>query len=79
MAQLSATASHFDCDGRVVSVSVKPKIWKKLEDAATNYPMWVAAIGGKMGESTSNGFVLLDPSIQPTFRTPNWHIRCLRG
>ena len=41
-----------DCDGRIVSVTVKPKIWKKLEDAAANYPIWVAAISGKMGEST---------------------------
>jgi hypothetical protein len=55
---------QLDCDGRVVSVTVKPKIWKKLEDAAANYPMWVAAIGGKMGESTSNGFVLSEPNIQ---------------
>jgi len=55
---------QLDCDGRVVSVTVKPKIWKKLEDAAANYPQWVAAIGGKMGESTPNGFVLSEPNIQ---------------
>ena len=61
---------QLDCDGRVVSVTVKPKIWKKLEDAATNYPQWVAAIGGKMGESTSNGFVLLEPNIQVFERKP---------
>jgi len=54
---------QLDCDGRVVEVTVKPKIWKKLEDAAANYPMWVAAIAGKMGESTSNGFVLSEPNI----------------
>jgi len=61
---------ELDCDGRVVSVSVKPKIWKKLEDAAANYPQWVAAIGGKMGESTPNGFVLLEPSIQVFEKKP---------
>jgi len=61
---------QLDCDGRVVSVTVKPKIWKKLEDAAANYPMWVAAIGGKMGESTSNGFVLSDPNIQVFEKKP---------
>jgi hypothetical protein len=61
---------QLDCDGRVVSVTVKPKIWKKLEDAATNYPQWVAAIGGKMGESTSNGFVLSDPNIQVFEKKP---------
>jgi len=55
---------QLDCDGRVVSVTVKPKIWKKLEEDAANYPIWVAAIGGKMGKSTSNGFVLSEPNIQ---------------
>ena len=54
----------------VVSVTLKPKIWKKLEDAAANYPMWVAAIGGKMGESTSNGFVLSEPNIQVFEKKP---------
>jgi hypothetical protein len=61
---------HLDCDGRVVEVSVKPKVWKKLEDAAANYPMWVAAISGKMGESKSKGFVLLEPNIQVFERKP---------
>jgi hypothetical protein len=53
-----------DCDGQVIAVTVKPKIWKKLEDAQANYPMWVAAIAGKMGLPTPSGFVLADPSIQ---------------
>jgi hypothetical protein len=61
---------QLDCDGRVVFVTVKPKIWKKLEDAAANYPQWVAGIGGKMGESTSNGFVLSNPNIQVFERKP---------
>ena len=61
---------ELDCDGRVVSVTLKPKIWKKLEDAATNYPQWVAAFGGKMGESTPNGFVLSEPNIQVFERKP---------
>ena len=61
---------QLDCDGQVVEVIVKPKIWKKLEDAAANYPMWVAAIDGKMGESTSKGFVLLEPSIQVFEKKP---------
>jgi hypothetical protein len=32
--------------------------------------MWVAAIAGKMGESTSKGFVLLEPSIQVFEKKP---------
>lgn len=53
-----------DCDGQLVSITVKPKVWKKLEDAQANFPMWVAAIAGKIGEATDRGFVLLEPNIQ---------------
>jgi hypothetical protein len=53
-----------DCDGRIISVTVKPKVWKKLTDAQANYPQWVGAIAGKLGEATDNGFVLLEPNIQ---------------
>ena len=41
-----------DCDGRIISITVKPKIWKKLTDTASNYPQWVAAIAGKLGQQT---------------------------
>jgi hypothetical protein len=61
---------QLNCNGWIVFVTVKPKIWKKLEDGAVNYPMWVAAIGGKMGESTSNGFVLSEPNIQVFEKKP---------
>jgi hypothetical protein len=61
---------ELDCDGRIVSVSVKPKIWKKLTDAQANFPMWVAAIGGQMGKATSVGFVLEQPNIQVFERKP---------
>ncbi len=33
-----------DCDGQLVRVKVKPKVFKKLEDAQANYPMWVAGV-----------------------------------
>jgi hypothetical protein len=59
-----------DCDGELVSVTVKPKVFKKLEDAQANYPMWVAAIAGKMGEATDTGFVLLEPNIQTFEKKP---------
>jgi hypothetical protein len=59
-----------DCDGQVVSVTVKPKVFKKLEQAKENYPMWVAAIAGKMGKPTANGFVLNEPNIQVFERKP---------
>jgi len=59
-----------DCDGRIISVTVKPKVWKKLTDAQTNYPQWVGAISGKLGESTEHGFVLLEPNIQTFEKKP---------
>lgn len=59
-----------DCDGRIISITVKPKVWKKLTDADANYPMWVGAIAGKMGEATENGFVLLEPAIQVFEKKP---------
>jgi hypothetical protein len=61
---------ELDCDGRIFSVTVKPKVFKKLEDAQANFPMWVAAIGGKLGEATETGFVLLEPNIQVFEKKP---------
>lgn len=55
---------ELDCDGQIVSVTVKPKVWNKLEQASREYPMWVGAIAGKMGAKTANGFVLDQPAIQ---------------
>jgi hypothetical protein len=59
-----------DCDGQIFSVTVKPKVFKKLEDAQANYPQWVAAIAGKMGEATETGLVLLEPNIQVFEKKP---------
>lgn len=57
---------HFkvSCDGRVFQVSVKPKQWAKLETATATYSAWVAAVSGKLGPATANGFVLEEASIQ---------------
>ena len=59
-----------DCDGREVSVTVKPKMWKKLTTAAEQYAEWVAAVTGRVGELTPEGFVLESPSIQAFERKP---------
>lgn len=63
---------HFqiDCDGRIISVTVKPKVWKKLTDAQAKFPEWVGAIAGSMGQATENGFVLLEPNIQVFEKKP---------
>ncbi|OYE00225.1 fertility inhibition FinO-like protein [Nostoc sp. 'Peltigera membranacea cyanobiont' 232] len=68
-----------DCDGRIRTITVKPKIYKKLTDAASNYLQWMPAMSndkqrsvytGKLGQSTEHGFVLEEPSIQVFERKP---------
>jgi hypothetical protein len=59
-----------DCNGQIVTITVKPKIWKKLEEAQANYPMWVGAIAGSMGAKTSKGFILDNANIQVFERKP---------
>ncbi len=61
---------ELDCEGQLVTIKVKPKVFKKLEQAQADFPMWVAAIAGKMGERTENGFVLDQPNIQVFERKP---------
>jgi len=57
---------HFkiDCEGHAFQVSVKPKLWAKLETASTSYEQWIAAISGKLGAANADGFVLEQPNIQ---------------
>lgn len=60
-----------DCDGRIVRVTVKPKVFRKLEDAQANFPMWVAAVTGKMGPPINGGGFHLDqPAIQVFEKKP---------
>ena len=51
-------------------MTVKPKVWKKLEDAQATFPLWVAAIVGKMGQSTEKGFALAEANIQVFEKKP---------
>jgi hypothetical protein len=68
-----------DCDGRIITVTVEPKIWNKLTDAATNYPQWVAVITGKIGQPTEHRFVLSEPNIQVFQRKPKESSTTLLG
>lgn len=63
---------QFDIDtgAQIVTITVKPKMFKKIEQSQENYPMWVAAIAGQMGEKTKQGFVLNEPNIQVFERHP---------
>ena len=53
-----------DCGGRIVSVSLRPRMWGKIEQAAKDWPLWLAAISGQMGQSVGTGFVLAEPAVQ---------------
>ncbi|MBD1825683.1 fertility inhibition FinO-like protein [Cyanobacteria bacterium FACHB-DQ100] len=59
-----------NCDGQVVLITVRPKIWNKIEAANEQFPLWVAAIAGSMGKKTQSGFILDNPSIQVFERKP---------
>lgn len=59
-----------DCEGVQATIKIKPKQFKKLEQAKENYPMWVAAISGKMGEFNHSGFTIAQASIQVFEKKP---------
>jgi hypothetical protein len=47
-----------------VKMTVRPKVWGKLQRANRDYPSWVANIRGKMGTIKKDGFELETPGIQ---------------
>jgi hypothetical protein len=47
-----------------VTVALRPRMWNKLTEAAANWPLWLAAISGQMGQSVGHGFVLVEPAAQ---------------
>ncbi len=59
-----------DCNGVVFQVTVRPKIWRRLEEADKSYDMWVAAVTGQLGAKTDTGYLLDQPSIQAFERKP---------
>jgi len=51
-------------------VEVKNKVWNNLKTAAENYPQWVAAMTGKMGQGVTGGFRLEGPAVQVFEKKP---------
>ena len=45
-------------------VTVRPKLWAKLEDGAKAWPLWTAVVRGKFGAMTAEGFELADPILE---------------
>ncbi|MBD2099883.1 fertility inhibition FinO-like protein [Leptolyngbya sp. FACHB-261] len=59
-----------DVGVKEVRITVRPKVFKKIEDAQANYPQWVAVITGQMGSPIPKGFILEQPNIQVFERKP---------
>ena len=57
-------------EGRAMIIEMKNKQWNTLKKAADNYPQWVAAITGKLGEAIEGGFRLENPSVQVFEKKP---------
>src|SRR3954466_3359731 len=53
-----------DCGGRLVSISLRPRMWNKLEEAQKSFPPWGAAISGQMGASHGKAFPRTEPNLQ---------------
>lgn len=54
---------EIDIDGQIVTLTLKPHVYKKLEQAQTNYHQWIAKIVGQMGAKTEGGFLLKDCDV----------------
>jgi len=59
-----------DCDGRIILVTVKPKIYKKLTDAASNYLQWVGAMSNDKPPSVYAGNSVSKQTTGSCWRNP---------
>ena len=48
----------------IVTAILPPKIWRKLEQAAQDYPRWVAALSGSLARFADGEIALQHPSVQ---------------
>lgn len=48
----------------IVTAILPAKVWKKLEQAATDYPQWVAALSGALDQIKEGELVLKHPALQ---------------
>jgi hypothetical protein len=60
-----------DCGpGREVTVTMRPKMFAKLEAARAKGGEWVAALAGQLGPATPTGFALTEPNLQVFEKKP---------
>lgn len=55
---------HVDCDGHSVLVALRPRMYQKIVEASQQWPLWLAAISGRMGQVQGQGFTLQEPAVQ---------------
>jgi len=48
----------------IVTAILPPKIWRKLEQAAKDYPQWIAALSGSLARFADGEIALQHPSVQ---------------
>ena len=48
----------------IVTAILPPKIWRKLEQAAKDYPQWIAALSGSLARFTDEEIALQHPSVR---------------
>jgi hypothetical protein len=58
------------CDGREVEVTVKPKVFAKLEEAQKQWPLWSGAIAAQMGELTPRDSYFSTPTSKSSSAKP---------
>lgn len=54
----------------ITTITVKPKVWQVLTNAATNYLQRIVAIHGRFGQLSEHRFLLHEPNIQVFERKP---------
>ena len=60
-----------ECGKRGARVSLRPRMWNRIEQAANTYPHWVAVLTGVMGDDVEKTtFKLLEPNLQVFEYTP---------
>jgi hypothetical protein len=57
-------------DGQYITIEVSNKVWNKLKKAHEDWPAWMAALSGTMGQRTEKGFQLANPGLQVFERQP---------
>jgi len=58
-----------DCGGKLVRVGMRPKNWAKVEQAAKDWPQWVASLAGSV-QLDADGLAMPEANAQVFERKP---------